>query len=724
MMTTWKQAVWIGASERCENPIICRTFEWNGLDQAELLITGLGKFCVKVNGQAVTKDLFLPVLTDFEPRRTGRFSYPLHDETTHRVYYYQYDITACLQKGSNSLEISLGNGWYRQEERIAEGNMSFGDRLKTAYCIKMGERTICSDGSETWTAGTVVYNQLFIGEVHDRTAQPGEARAVEILPVRDTVLSPAMGTPDREIRTLQPRKLGEADGRIIFDAGENISGYVRVTTDSPRGSCVTLRFAEALREDGSLNFISAGGAYTCASGRAQIMTDVFVSSGKPETFQPCFGWHAFRYFEVEGQVQSLEVVVVHSACAQTSGFDSSSEGLNFLYDAFIRTQLNNMHESLPSDCPHRERLGYTGDGQICCRSGMTLLDSREFYRKWIRDILDCQCRKTGHVQHTAPLMGGGGGPGGWGCAIVIVPWQYYCCYGEREMLEQCYEPMCRWMDYLKTRMENGLLTSEEPGGWCLGDWASMDKMEIPEPYVNTCYYVSCLRILEKIAQILGKTEDIPSFRQLENESTGALQKTFRDADGHYCGGRQGADAYAVKLGLAGPELAEELAADYDRRLCFDTGFLGTSMLMDSLFATGHAETALHLLESEKTGTLLHLKRLGATTIWESMVNADWSYDHPMFGGFTHHLLTSILGLDQAEDSAGYETITIRPQLPEKLQWARGWITTVRGRLGLSFVRKEGGIAFRVTVPEQAEASFCFGGVERVLNAGEHTFFLS
>ena len=101
MMTTWKQAVWIGASRRCENPIICRTFEWNGLDQAELLITGLGKFCVKVNGQAVTKDLFLPVLTDFEPRRTERFSYPLHDETTHRVYYYQYDITSCLQKGSN-----------------------------------------------------------------------------------------------------------------------------------------------------------------------------------------------------------------------------------------------------------------------------------------------------------------------------------------------------------------------------------------------------------------------------------------------------------------------------------------------------------------------------------------------------------------------------------------------------------------------------------------------
>ena len=156
------------------------------------------------------------------------------------------------------------------------------------------------------------------------------------------------------------------------------------------------------------------------------MEDVFVGDGATHTFAPQFVWHAFRYLEVTGPgVQSVSVAVVHADTPVTAAFECSSPELNWLFDAYVRTQLDNMHGGVPSDCPHRERLGYTGDGQVCAPAAMLMLDSRAFYRKWIRDIFDSQDKTTGHVNHTAPFAGGGGGPGGWGCAAVTVPYHFY-----------------------------------------------------------------------------------------------------------------------------------------------------------------------------------------------------------------------------------------------------------------------------------------------------------
>lgn len=140
---------------------------------------------------------------------------------------------------------------------------------------------------------------------------------------------------------------------------------------------------------------------------------------------PWFTWHGFRYFELTNNAEPVRCEVVHSDCAVTSSFESGSEMLNWLYDAYIRTQLSNMHSGVPSDCPHIERLGYTGDGQLCCEAAMMLLDSQKFYKKWLEDISDCQSIGNGHVQHTAPFMGGGGGPAGWGGAIAVVPYEMY-----------------------------------------------------------------------------------------------------------------------------------------------------------------------------------------------------------------------------------------------------------------------------------------------------------
>ncbi len=492
------KARWIGAAG--VSPIITRLFRASEVGQARLFVTGLGYFEARINGQRVTAERFLPPVTDYEPRDLGKFLYPLRDTTHNRIEYCEFDVTQLLQDGENTLIIQLGNGFYRQTERTAEGQTTYGDILKAIYSLKLetpdGMISIDSNGSERCRPSEIVYSQLFIGEVIDPTAPAAREAPVRILPEPRAALVPRIGPGDRCVRTIRPRHIGEN----IYDACENISGLVRLRTHGPRGQRITLRFAENLTVEGALDFASTGADYTCASERRQIMEDIFICDGTDRWFEPKFVWHAFRYFEIDGKFDAAEVLVIHSDCPVTAKFDSPSEGLNYLFDAFCRTQLNNMHGSIPSDCPHRERLGYTGDGQVCAPASMQLLDTRAFYRKWIEDILDCQDPGTSHVQHTAPLMGGGGGPGGWGCAIVLVPWAYYRQYGEKAILERCYEPMHRWAEYLKNRSEGGLVVREEPGGWCLGDWCTLEEpVELPAAYVKSCYFVKILGIMGQIA---------------------------------------------------------------------------------------------------------------------------------------------------------------------------------------------------------------------------------
>ena len=709
-------AKWVGALPECQSPVIIRRFTATDVKSAVLFVTGLGYFEAKINGKAVTEDRFLPLITDYEPRDLSKFIYPLHDTTTHRVYYCRFDVAALLCDGENILTIQLGNGWYRQTERDAEGATSFGGVLKTIFSLQMdtaaGSITVDSDGSETWRGSEIVYSQLFIGEVIDPTAPMGFERKVQLLSAPDASLDPQIGTPDRVIRTLSPKCIATFGSRKIYDAGENISGLVRVHTSAPSGSRIALRYAENITADMELDFGSTGCSYPCTSGRYQIMADTFICDGTVRAFEPKFVWHAFRYFDIVGDFDDLEVLVIHSDCPVTSRFDSPSEGLNYLFDAYVRTQLNNMHGSIPSDCPHRERLGYTGDGQACAKTAMMLLDSREFYRKWIQDILDCQDITSGHVQHTAPLMGGGGGPGGWGCAIVIVPYRYYRMYGDIAMLEQCYEPMRRWVAYLKAHSENGLIVREEEGGWCLGDWCPLvEPVQIPTAYVNSCFFIKILEMMAEIAPVVGHGEHMAEYNELRQSIARAIRRDYFDPEtGRYLDNVQGADAYALWVGLAGADTAAEMAQRYDALGHFDTGFLCTDILMEMLCQYGHIDTALKLLESEDMGSYLYMKRHGATTIWENWSHGS-SDDHPMFGACARQLFSSILGIGQPAGSAGYRELRIAPRIPTNLPWASGSLRIPAGEVSVAWRKEADQIHFRITLPRDTAAVFAYGGSE-------------
>ncbi|MBR4941298.1 MAG: hypothetical protein IKZ19_04805, partial [Clostridia bacterium] len=469
---------------------------------------------------------------------------------------------------------------------------------------------------------------------------------------------------------------------------------------------------------------STGGFSGLRSGNYQIQADKFITSEEKRTFAPEYSWHAFRYIEVVGEFDDMTVEVIHTDAPVISEFDSSSPELNWIYDAYLRTQLDNLHDCIPSDCPHRERLGYTGDGQITAKTAMLTLDMKGAYRKWIQDILDCQDIISGHVQHTAPAMGGGGGPGGWGCAMIIVPDEYYRHYNDKEFLRKCYPHMVRWLSYLKSHSARGIVNREEEGGWCLGDWATLHVNQISSQFVNTCYMLDSLSRMTRIARELGYEEDAKAYEAYDKMVRENLIRQYRDgATGSYNAGIQGADAYAVWVKLDGWEKAfENMVEKYTKLDYFDTGFLATEYLVEALVDNGEENLAYQLLTSKKFGSYAYMRDHGATTIWEHFHGGE-SHNHPMFGAPVRHFIDGFLGIRQPEDCKGYDRIVVAPKVPAKLELAKGSTVLPSGKVAVSFENDGKTVNFTVTVPEGVPAAFVYGDTKADLVPGENKFTL-
>ena len=679
-------AKWIAPNEPLTAARIYKSFDISALPKSAVIyITGLGYFEATVNGIPLTDDRLIPPASDYFKRDLSKATYPTTDEFTHRIYYHKFDISDKLKLGENRLEVTLGGGWLTLTDRIAEGELSYYDRPMCAFNINLADNVndslhyIYSDGAETYSECEIRRSRLFFGEDWD-LGYKGQPKPITVIPTPKSILSPAIGQNDKIIREISPRLIFEENGRRVYDAGENISGLVRLVIHAPRGEKYTLSFSEDICES-ELKYESTGSFSKSPSGEAQIMRDTVISGGERSEFMPKFTWHAFRYFELLGNmrfVDEVTVCVIHAATLQTAEFSSDIEGANFLFDAYIRTQLSNLHGSFPSDCPHRERLGYTGDGQITAASSMMMLDSRELYAKWIRDIMDCQDKKTGHIQHTAPFGGGGGGPGGWGSAIITVPYAYYKQFADPSPVLDALPAMKRYLEFCRSCSEGGLVVRELDGGWCLGDWCMQDSGKLPEPFVNTCWLIHSARLyLELSDHLLGKSD--PEIEAALEHALVAVKKEYRSLS--HIGA---AMAYAAWIGIESPSAAAEY---YDKLGHFDTGFLGTDILGEVLIQNSYGRVFAKLLSSEKNGSFLYMKRRGATTIWERWHGIkNCSKSHPMFGAISRQLFSGILGIRQSAGSYGYESIAFKPYLPDGATYASGSILTPRGRITVNLKR--------------------------------------
>ncbi len=677
-------------------------------ENAQIDICGLGFFELYVNGEKVSPDVLTPVWTDYTPRPDRRLLYPLSDTMRHRVCFRRWPLS--LQNGRNEIKVLLGGGWYTQRERNVEGDLWYGDDPCLWFELRWTEenrpRAFVSGPDLLFCPSPVVRNNIYFGETQDlRLPPPGKGavtRPVSLCGGPEGQMELQRCPADRVIRSFAPTLLSRRDGRRIYDAGHNITGWAALTVGGGSGDTVTARYAETLDENGNLDFASCG--------KNQVQTDQYISGGQPARCHPHFTWHGFRYVEISGPAADVEIEQVHAAVDVTGSFSCSEPILNRLFDAYVRTRLNNMHCGVPTDCPHRERLGYTGDGQATAMTDMYLLDGDLFYRKWIQDILDCQDPVTGHVQHTAPFYGGGGGPGGWGGAVVLVPWAHYCRYHDASLPARAWPSMLKWVDYMQSRMDDrGAVVREEEKGWCLGDWCAPEPMILPEAFVNTCYLARCLAIMTKIADIIG--ENAEAYAALLEKTRKTIHALWYDG-AHYAGGAQGADALALEAGLGGRALADVLAAHYREKPWFDTGFLATGSVIRQLFRYGHADTALALLTNRVPGhSFAWQQEQGADTLWERWDGRE-SRDHPMFGGVVESLF---------HDLAGIQLLTpreLRPVFPEALNSLSCHANTAAGEVSVAWRRETDGIHLNIALPVPGTA--ILGGKAVSLKAGENT----
>lgn len=662
-------------------PVIRRRFHLSEIADGQLTICGLGFFEAYLNGRSVTDELLNPVWSDYEPRENRRMLYPISDTFTHRAYYREYKVAHLLQTGENTIEVWLGNGWFNQRERNVEGDFWYREPiLSFTLAVTDGQQTLTVESDELceYRESHILFNNLYFGEHHDY-----REKEYEWLPCRSC--DPPQGElckqtcpSDKVIRTVTPTLIWQKPGEALYDMGENITGHLRFLQEGSWGQETVVRFCENITEDNQPNFASCQGD--------QIQTDRCVSGGQPVWFAPHFTWHGFRYAHIVGPATQVQGVVVHSDVPVTATFHSSDPTLNWLYETYLRTQLDNMHCGVPMDCPHRERLGYTGDGQVCCDSALLLLNSASFYKKWMQDIADCQDKVTGHVQHTAPFYGGGGGPGGWGGAIVAVPYFYYRHTLDMGVLEQYFPHMERWVGYMESRCENGLVVREEEGGWCLGEWCTPDKVTIDPAYVNTYFLIKNLQRMAELSCHLGQ-DPIP-WQEKAQFHKEALHKAFYQPEKHTYG-VQGADAFALDIGLGNEDMFRKLVEHYKNLGRFDTGIFGTDCLIRLLFQRGEGATALQLLTSHNEHTFGYMMDAGATTLWERWQGVN-SHNHPMFGACTRYLFYGVLGIHPFE-----KVMTVTPCADGMPQTAEGSLTTRNGTVFVAYQKRDGHVEGRI-----------------------------
>lgn len=650
------------------SPIFVKKIFVKNPENSEIAIVGLGFFELRINGKKVSEDLLVPPASDYGERDLSTLYYPIHDTFSHRVYFCRYALSEYLEHGENLIEIQLGNGWYWQEVRTGEGKLSYG-KPRLAFSLKADDTEYLSDETLLWHESEITENNIYTGEIHDFRYKDEILKPVSLIEAPGGKLMESDAPHDKVIRKIKPALVFSDGGRSVYDAGVNLSGVVSFVQDGIYAEKTVVRYAEQIGEDGALCFKTTGHI---------IQSDTFISGGECRLCMPKFVFHGFRYFEIIGRAEDVWVHEIHSDIPVRATFHSNHAVLNFLYRASLQSLFSNMHSAVITDCPHRERLGYTGDGQLTADLALTVLSSEKLYEKWMRDIADGQDPETGHVQHTAPFEGGGGGPGGWGGAIVIVPYMIYLHHDRVDILREYYPHMKKYIAYMESRSEDGLVLREEEKGWCLGDWCTAEKVSIPEPFVNTYFLIKCLDYMVEISYILDDF-DAP-WAEKSAKLRADLRRHYYDTEKNtYCGGIQGADAFAMDIGIGDLAMVRALAEKYETLGAFDTGIFGTDILIRVLFENGFGDTAMKLLTSEKENSYGAWLRNGETSLCEYW-DGRCSHNHHMFAAPLRYVFSRVFGVD---DSGGMLIIA-----PSELTFPISLETDMETKFGHIFVRRQ------------------------------------
>jgi len=752
-------------------PMLRTTVDTKGkaIKSARIYATARGVYELHLNGNRISNDFFNPGVTQY---------YKHH-------MYQTYDVTDELNDGENAIGAWLGEGWWSGNITYSGNNWNFfGDRQSFLAKIEIkyedGTEDIIVTSPETWKVnhnGPIKLGSFFQGEVYDAgyeelvsgwttpeyddstwpnaTIVPLEGTTASELDFSNMQLLGQIGRNVTAVDTLVATSVNEVrPGVFVYDMGQNMVGVPRIQFDqTENGELLNFRYSEVLYPDLD-EYGSNVGMVMMENIRAALTTDQWIMKGGPDTFQPRFTFHGYRYIEITGINEALPLedvkgIVLSSVHDFSSSFDSSNELVNRLWKN-IRWSMQGNFLSIPTDTPARnERMGWSGDLNVFVEMATYLADIGPFLRRHMIAMRDLQ-RENGRFPDVAPVTGGFGGIL-WGSAGVKVPWESYQQFGDINILEENYPAMKAYVDFLATRTDpNTGILDEGP----LGDWLSPENNKNDNTLLWTAYQVRCLEIVAETAQLLGNEDDFNKYEDLRKSRKAFFNEKYIDSETHKTihSGHQG-----FRFGPPPPENERpkpsdlvDTQASYVIPLAFDvvnekhkaavvqhllntvsrknsddsgverpeyslmTGFIGTASLNEALSSNGHHEEAYKLLQQKTYPSWLYPVINGATTIWERLNsytlengfggnNSMNSFNHYAFGAVGSWMYNYVIGIQRDEPGFKKFILTPTPDPTGEMTWVKGHYDSMYGKIESGWTIDGDTMIYDITVPPNTSA---------------------
>lgn len=676
---------------------------------AKLYITCHGLYEAQLNGKRVGDAYLTPGWTEYKKR----------------LQYQQYDVTGLLTQGNNTINVTVGDGWYRGNFGFNAARDRYGKYLgllcQLEIKYKNGKTAIINSDTD-WqsSGGPIRMSEINAGETIDARIQATSWSPVTIANYGYDLLLPTQGTMVTKHEAFKPIKvITTPKGEKVLDFGQNLVGWVMVKARGAAGTKITIKHAEVLDKDG--NF------YT-ENLRAAKATATYILAGNgEESFEPHFTYFGFRYIMIDGYPGTINpddftAVALYSNMAPTGTFECSNPLINQLQHNIQWGQKGNFLD-VPTDCPQRdERLGWTGDAQVFFRTAAYNYDVKRFFTKWMADVAVSQ-RADGAVPHVVPdILNNAGGSAGWSDVATIIPWNMYLVYGDKQLLETEYPTMTKWVGFMTANSTNHLWNK----GSHYGDWLSYhspnddgsdaitDKYEIAQ-----CFYAYSTQLVINAAKVLGKTDDVAKYQQLLNDVKAAYNKEYVTPNGRLMSNTQTAYVLALQFDMLPEERRAEAAKflvanikRYGNHLT--TGFLGTPYLCHVLTRFGYNDVAYQLLLQPTYPGWLYPIKMGATTVWERWdgikTNGTFqsatmnSFNHYAYGAIGDWMYRTIAGIDTDPDQPGYKHIIIKPRPGGDMTWCKASLKTQYGDIKVDWRIDNGKFSMNVSVPANTTAT--------------------
>ena len=732
----------VNKNERCSVDCFRKIFETDGeVKSARLYITACGLYEAKLDGMKIGDFVMAPGHTDYRKR----------------IQYQTYDVTGMLTAGDHTLAVQLADGWYRGSCGAWGIRNQYGTETKLLAQLEITylsgrQEMISTDESWDWSNdGPIRFADNKDGEVVNAIREPsyGGKAKVTSHPVVPTASN---NVPIREHERFTPTVTKAPNGKWLLDFGQNIAGYISFAVRAKQGQRLTFRFGEMLDEEGNLTLKNI----QCVSKEktSPLQQIVYTCREGLNEYKTTFAVFGFRYGEVDADMElkpeDVTAIAVYSDIARTGFFESSNELLNRFVEATAWSTKGNSLD-IPTDCPTRERHGWTGDAQIFFETANYLFDYAAFSRKYLNDVYDWQ-KKDGRLPQIAPYGGVDfymwtmNGSVGWSDAGILIPYRFRKMFGDRQILDDYYERMKCYAGFMMNRCGKLGLMAKPLGirgeaakyavnaGQSYGEWAEpkdvypndWKDMVAPHPEVSTAYTSYVLGCMAEIAEELGHSEDAALFRKYSEGCKMAYQAMAKTAEYTLDTDRQARLARPLAFGLLNEEqtvFAKErllrALENYGWRL--GTGFLSTPLILDVL-AEYDLEAAYRLLENEEMPGWLFMPKNGATTVWESWEGTCAqggiaSLNHYSKGAVCQWLFKSMCGIRVEEENR----FTIAPKPGGSFTHAKARYQSIYGAVESGWEKETDGYRFHVTVPCNTTAAVILpDGSRHELSPGIYT----